>query len=248
MRTFLAILILASASVLVGCAPNTLSHDDDSGDLTVELRFSDEHLTTLLPTEVAVSLLESDGATNTDLASVVVEYRQEGTVVWAQIELEAHEDHYAAEHQFMTSGEFEFRVMGLVDEHEDLDEMFVMDGHAEIERAHQEMGGMRISYEHFPGEVQEGDEVEVRFWIEQGDGLGDGHGATSQMMGNLTAFIDGLHGDGSTQTHRAEEHETGVYEANHIFSSPGNAEMTVRFEAGGAQQQATFIVPVKENH
>jgi hypothetical protein len=248
----LAIPVLTLALTLAGCASNTLSQDDGEPAYDVELRFSEDQLTTLQGVEIEALVRDEYGELITSLPTLTVEHRLEGESTWSTIEMAVHDDRYAADHRFMSSGEHEFRVMGAIDEHAQLDVMYVMDGHMEIERAHMEMDGMRVSYENFPADLREGEEATIRFWIEQmngGDGHGGGHGdGPGSMMAGLSASVICQESDGTSQTHAADELEGGVYQTRHTFGESGEATMMVQFMQGGMMREASFSVPVNGTH
>lgn len=240
MKALLTLTLVAGLILTAGCADDTLSAIDHEVTYEVELRFSDDHVATLDHVEIEVFVRDENGNLTTAIPEIAVEHRLEGTTDWAAISLAVHEDHYAAEYEFMSSGEHEFRVMGAIDEIADhLEEMYVMPGHLEIERAHMEMDGLEISYEHFPGDLHEGAEVELRFWVESMAG---------SMMPGLSATITANNPDGSSASHAADEHEAGVYEALHTFASAGEATVMVEFMQGGMVRQASFGVHVNEAH
>lgn len=246
MKALTPLILALAITITAGCADNAIADLEATPHYDVELQFSTEHLTTLEHVEVEAFVTDEDGALVTSLPEVNVEYRAEGSVDWSTINLAVHGDHYAAEHVFTASGEFEFRVVGAVDDHSDhLEVMYTAAGHTEIERAHMEMNGLSISFENFPGDVHEGDEAELRFWVTEATADGHlPHGASATMMPGLVASVTCLEADGETESHEADEHEAGVYEAHHAFSAAGEATITVQFMHGGMMNEASFEMHV----
>lgn len=237
--------------LLIGCSDNPVTpttHDDENEPLTAQVAFSTTDVYTLSGVEVDVVVMDHHGTPVTDLGAARLEFKRHEDPSWAGIDLTRGPDHFHAEHIFVTSGEFEMRVM--VQRHGEtaMSEAVVEGGHAhlEIHRAFQEMGGARVEFETFPGHVHEGQEVTGRFWIMERELDHDGH---HHGIHGLSAEIHCLEPDGHQQGHIAEEREEGVYEAHHTFESAGSGEMTIHFPGDmGAEHEATFSFPVVEAH
>jgi|GEM_PF-4325260 len=240
MKSFLYMLAVTAVVFITACSENTVSHDDGEEGLTARVEFSEGRIATLEEIEIDVYVETETGDRISDMSSIVLEHRVGEGAEWEEIDLTAHEDHFTSMHRFMTSGDHMFKVMGSRHEGDAQQVLYEMDDHMEIERAHMEMSGMLISFEHEGGEIHEGTTIGHSFWIEQMSGSG--------MMTGLAPTIICEESNGSIESHSATEMESGRYWAEHMFNSAGEATMTVEFMTGGMMTQASFSIPVAESH
>ena len=152
------------------------------------------------------------------------------------------DEEYVGTKTFFTSGEYDFRVIGI--EGGSIEELVLYEApdHMEVERAHQEVGGFRVEFETFPGHLHEGTEAAIRFWITD---AADGH-----VIASLVAEIHCTDGNGVAEEHNPpHEEEPGVYEAHHTLLEAGDAHFEIHFTGpDGAEQHAEFDVPVVHAH
>lgn len=239
-------LLVFGTAALLGCETNpTVPNLAD--DLTAELEFVGDHLTTLTEIEVEVRVHTSDAGVFTDFSSIAVELRREGETEWAAVELSLHDDHFTAETMFFSSGDYEGRVVAQVTGSADLITLYETTEHLHVERIHQEIGDYVVEFETYPGHLHEGETIEVTFWVLEASTDGHGHG---HAVGGLTPDIACTDADGTTEEHAAHEHEEGEYGAEHVL---GDGDGTARFElhfmdSMGMDRHAEFSAPVSHGH
>lgn len=219
---------------------------DHADELVAEVVFSAEHLVTLTEFTVSVHVEDDHGEHVTAMAEVRAEFRYHDTETWRAETLTLAGEEFTGTHMFMTSGEYDFRVIGIqLGEVEEL-VLYKAAEHMEVERIHQEVGDFIVEFETFPGHVHEGGEAAARFWIMEAEADDDGH---HHMIEGLQAEIHVTDANGAAMEHEAHEDEPGTYEAHHTFLEAGEAHFEIHFEAvGGAEHHAEFRVPVSHEH
>lgn len=244
-----------------GCAENPVGHDENDSEYVAEVSVSEEHISTLSETEFEITLHKENGSSLGDISALRIEFRMEDDAdgEWEPAEMVHHGSHFEASHMFMSSGEYQWRIVG--DEHGDGDShmLFESDDHMDVERAHLDAGGYRVEFESFPGHVHEGMTATVAFWVfddddDGGDGHGGGHGDDhgSDDHGGMTGLdvtIQCDEADGHMEQHQGHEGEPGMYTAEHEFEEHGEVELSIRFhQQGGSEVEAAFHVPVASAH
>lgn len=227
------------------CTANPVFPDHDE-TLGAEVTFSSEHLATLTEFSITVHVEDEHGEHVTAMAEVRAEFRYHDTETWRAETLTLDGEEFTGTHTFMTSGEYDFRVIGI--QLGDVEELVLYEAveHMEVERIHIEVGDLMVEFETFPGHVHEGGEAAARFWIMEADADADGH---HHMMEGLSAEIHVTDANGAAMEHEAHEEEPGTYEAHHTFLEAGEAHFEIHFTvAGGAEQHAEFRVPVAHEH
>lgn len=227
------------------CTANPVFPDHDE-TLGAEVTFSSEHLATLTEFSVTVHVEDEHGEHVTAMAEVRAEFRYHDTETWRAETLTLDGEEFTGTHMFMTSGEYDFRVIGI--QLGEVEELVLYEAveHMEVERIHIEVGDLMVEFETFPGHVHEGGEAAARFWIMEADADADGH---HHMMEGLSAEIHVTDANGAAMEHEAHEEEPGTYEAHHTFLEAGEAHFEIHFTvAGGAEQHAEFRVPVAHEH
>ena len=234
-------------AVLTACTSNPTQpvHDDEGETLDVTLSISSEHVATLTEANVSVEVKDHDGVAMMDFEAVVFEYRLEGTTEWTGTPMTASGTAFAAPVTFFTSGEYELRVSGqphggvmgvMYDRHD----------HLEVERAHAEVANMRVEFETFPGDLHEGAEGALRFWVLEKDA--DVNGVRHPIAG-LTAAIHCEEEAGFSEEHMAHEEEPGVYEAHHTFVEAGGFHVGIHLtDSSGNPFEVEFNTHVSHAH
>jgi hypothetical protein len=239
------------AVLLLGCSDNPVTpdpHNDDDEVLTAVVTYSVQDMYTLTPVTVEVEIKDHHGEHVTDMESVRVEFKRHEDAAWSGTDLAPDGDHFHADHVFMSSGEYEMRVMAQA---HGTPAATVIEtegghGHFDVHRIFQEIGNARVEFETFPGHVHEGEEIAGTFWIMEREQDADGH---HHGMHGLAAEVHCVEVSGVEESHMADEHEEGVYEAHHTFSSAGEAHMTIHFPGdAGAEHEVTFTFSVAEGH
>lgn len=236
-----------AGSLVVGCDSNpVLAPDEHADELSAEVVFSVTEFAILQEFEIEVTIRNDRGDVVTDLESVQFEFQHHDAIDWDVLPLELHDDHFSARHILLTSGEYDFRVMGVPHGESEAHILHQAAEHLVFERAHFEAHGTRVEFEAFPGDIHEGDEVELRFWVFEDDHSGGGHGHVA--MHGLSLEIHCFEGGVQVEEHPAEEHEPGIYEAHHTFSEAGDASVEVHFQAGMEEIHGQFGFPVGHAH
>lgn len=242
-RHLLALAVIAPFAS--ACTENPVFPDHDV-ELSAEVVFSVAELATLSEFTVTVHVEDHAGDHVTTMAEVRVEFQHHDATEWEAVLLSLQGEEYASDHTFLTSGDYDVRVIGI--ESLGAAEVILYEAveHLEVERAHIEVGAYRIEMETFPGEVHEGAEAEVRFWIMEAEADTDGH---HHMMGGLVAEIHCTDADGTLEEHMPHEEEPGIYEAHHTFLEAGEAHFEIHFQIpGGGELEGGFHVPVEHQH
>ena len=236
--------VFLAAAVVTACSENPVFPDHDD-ELVAEVTFSAEHLATLTEFAITVHVEDEHGEHVTAMAEVRAEFRYHDTETWRGETLTPEGEEFTGTHMFMSSGEYDFRVMGIrLGEVEEV-VLYEATEHMEVERIHQEVGEYVVEFETFPGHVHEGGEAAVRFWIMEAEE----HDGQHHMMEGLHAEIHVTDANGAAMEHDPHEEEPGMYEAHHTFLEAGEAHFEIHFEgAGGAEHHAEFHVPVSHEH
>lgn len=234
--------VLVAPLLVVACNDNPAGLEDEHDDeLTVALSLSSSHVHTLSEVQFTVSVMDHHGAAVTDFETIQVERRQEGSETWRAIELTQEGSAYKGMYTFMSSGDYDIRVAGMRHGHAAMETMHEMTEPLHVGRAHVEVGTFRVEFESFPGHVHEGNEATQRFWVFQAQA--DASGVRPPVNG-LAAEIECLDGTGVAELHAAAESSPGVYDALHLFSEAGTAQLEIRFQG----QAAAFSFDVVHAH
>lgn len=241
-------LLLVFPFALVACAENpTEAHNEE---LTVELTLSSSHVHILSPVTFTAVVRDGHGELVTNMDSLRVERKAVDGDTWrTAADLTLSGSDYTGEYTFVSSGEYELRVMGMPEGHSAMEEMLASPAleHVHAVPAHAEAGGYRIEFEAFPGHIHENDQVEVKFWvmeIEQDPATDERPPIT-----DLAAEIYCLEADGSTESHLAAENVAGEYTASHTFVNAGDGGAEIRFTgADGSEATASFTLHVVHGH
>lgn len=231
--------------VASACTANPLFpvHDEE---LVAEVVFSVSDLATLSQFTVTVHVEDHAGEHVTAMAEVRGEFQLHGDTEWKVMVLSLQGEEFVGTHTFLSSGEYAFRVLGVESEGDAEVILYESPDHLEVERAHVEVGTYRVEMETFPGEIHEGAEAAVRFWIMEADGHGSEH---VHMMAGLVAEIHCTDASGTLEQHVPHEEEPGVYEAHHTFLEAGEALVEIHFQIpGGGELEASFHLPVEHQH
>lgn len=245
---WMAPLLVLVPLALTGCESNpTEVHDEE---LTVELTLSPDHVHILSPVTFTAVVRDGHGELVTDMDTVRVERKTVDSDTWrAAADLTLSGTAYTGEYTFVSSGDYEFRVLGQRAGHTVMEEMTMgttMDPVHAVP-AHAEAGGYRVEFEAFPGHIHEGNEVQYKFWIMEVD---------RDPVTNERAPIAGLapeihcnEPDGSSESHAATEPEAGTYSALHTFLSVGDGEAEIHFTgADGSPATASFPLHIVHGH
>lgn len=257
MRHVHAMLAVAiGALALAACESNPPLGPDPGSILDVELTVSTGHIHTLSPVTFTVAVRDGRGDPVTDFESISVERRLAvetgghaavpAEEPWRSIELTRQGDVYVGEYTFMTSGAYEFRVVGT--RHGWTEERVLHEMHESMHavRPHVKAGGYRIEFETFPGHLHAGNEATVKFWILEQEENAQG---VRPPIASLAAEIHCLEPGGAIEQHGADEHEPGVYEAVHTFQATGDFKAQIHFTgADGAPASAEFTTRVVPGH
>lgn len=236
---FLTIFFLVAA---IGCSDNPAAHDDGDEELSVEFLVSVEHIDTLEDITFTAVVTTHHGDPVTDLEEISMQYRQEGSVDWRDLVLTLSGTSYTGTLMFMSSGEYEVRVMGRHLGHDHMETLHELAEHMHVGRAHQDVGGFRVEYESMPGHIHSGDTATLRYWVMEDT-------AALQPITGLQAEIHCGDPSGTDESHSALEAEAGVYTAEHTFQADGEAHIALHFPgAGGAELEAEFHFPVAHGH
>lgn len=242
MKTIRTGLMALALVATAACADNPVLAPDVHEEFDVEVSFSEASLSTLTTIEVEVAVADHEGSPVTEFELVELEYRMEGAEAWTTQALGLHDGHFSASFTFHSSGEYEARVRAQAHGADHAETIHEVAGHLEVERIHRIVSEYRVEMETYPGEVHEGAEADVKFWVTES---ADGH-----HMGGMTAEIHLAHvSTANSMTHAADEHAEGIYETHHTFGEHGETEVTLDFLDGhGEHHEASFHVIVNEAH
>ena len=242
-RHMLALALIGPVASACNANPVFPDHDEE---LVAEVVFSVEDLATLSEFTLTVHVEDHAGEHVTAMKEVRVEFQHHDDTEWSGVVLSLQGEEFVGTHMFMSSGEYDFRVIGV--QLGQVEELVLYEAaeHMVVERIHQEVGDFIVEFETFPGLVHEGAEAAVRFWIMEAEADNDGH---HRMMAGLHAEIHVTDANGVAMEHEAHEEVPGTYEAHHTFLEAGEAQFEIHFEGvGGTEQHAEFRVPVSHEH
>lgn len=245
MRIHYSLALALLCPIASACTGNPLFpvHDEE---LTAEVVFSLSELATLSQFTVTVHVEDHAGDHVTAMAEVQGEFQLHGDTGWNVMPLSLQGEEFVGTYTFLSSGEYAFRVIGVESEGSPEVILYEAVDHLEVERAHVEVGTYRVEIESFPGEIHEGAEAAVKFWIMDADGHQADH---VHMMAGLVAEIHCTYADGTSEQHVPHEEEPGVYEAHHTFLEAGEAHVEIHFQIpGGGELEAGFQLPVEHQH
>lgn len=212
------------------------AHEEE--ELTAKISTTSDELRTLDEVTFTVEIEDEHGGHMMDMEAVTQEVRSEGGE-WREIELMAMDEHYMGTRTFSSSGDYEFRVMGMSHGGHEMEEMHSTTMH--VERAHADAGEYHVEYESDPGHIHEGNEAVLTFWVS----LEDDEAAAV----DLAAQIVVEESDGHTTTLDATEIEDGVYQATMTFVDAGETHAEIVLPAGdGSEVEADFHFHVSETH
>lgn len=227
--------------VLGACSDNPVLVD--ANGLVVELTLSDDHVHTLSELSYTVSVQRADGSYVTDFQTLTVERRSEGSDTWRATELALSGDVYTGAYTFMSSGEYELRVMGQQMGQATPLELHRMHDHLEVARAHANVGAYRVEMETFPGHLHEGDQATVKFWVF------DPERDASGMRPPISGLTD-LQLHCADEAHTPVEESPGVYVTEHTFAEAGEVHLAMHFMDGMGMMmsEAVFTGHVAHGH
>lgn len=243
-----AALALMVPFALAGCESNpTALHDEE---LTVELTVSPDHVHILSPVTFTAVVRDAHGELVTDMDTVRVERKATDSDTWrTAADLVLSGTQYAGEATFVSSGDYELRVLGMRAGHAVMEEMSMATAMDPLHAvpAHAEAGGYRIEFEAFPGHVHEANEVEFKFWIMEPER--DPTTNERPPIAGLAAEIHCNEPDGTSESHDALEPEGGTYTAQHTFVSVGDGEAQIHFIGlDGNPASASFPLHIVHAH
>lgn len=234
--------------LLVGCESNpTEVHDEE---LTVALTLSTDHVHILSPLTFTAVVRDGHGDVVTDMDSLRVERKAVDSDTWrTAAELELSGTQYVGEYTFVSSGEYELRVLGMRAGHAGVEEMMLSPALENVQAvpAHAEAGGIRIEFEAFPGHIHEGDAIEYKFWLMEPER--DPVTNERPPIGGVAAEVHCVEPDGARESHAAVESETGVYTAGHTFVSAGDGSVEIHLIGlDGSPTEASFPLTIAHTH
>lgn len=246
------LIVLAFAAF--GCADELVAPAEDDGhndELAYALTFGTEDIHTLSEVTLTLRITDHHGDGMTEFDDMEVQYRMEGSTQWdAGVAMMLQGTEFMGTHTFVTSGEYEFRIMG-VPHHGDghghaAEELHHMEEHFHVERAHVEAGGYRVEYESFPGHVHEGLTPILKFWVMEMDS--DASGNRAPIVG-LDANMRCTESDGMVHNEATVETAPGVYEATHTIQSAGDTRVALLFTGSDSNPaEAEFEIHVDHEH
>ena len=232
----------------IGCESNpTEVHDEE---LTVALTLSTDHVHILSPLTFTAVVRDGHGELVTDMDSLRVERMAVGSGTWrTAAELALSGTQYVGEYTFVSSGEYELRVMGKRAGHAGMEEMMLSPAVENLHAvpAHAEAGGIRIEFEAFPGHIHEGAAIEYKFWLLEPDR--DPVTNERPPISGMAPDVHCLEPDGASESHAAVESEPGVYTAGHTFVSVGDGSVEIHFTGSdGSPAEASFPLTIVHAH
>lgn len=244
--TFLLLPLLA----LGACESNPSApaeEDEEHGhELAAELTLSSDHVHTLSEMTFTVTVTNDHGDIVTDLQGVAVERRAEGSDTWRATELELSGSVWTASYTFSSSGAYDLRVSVVEHENSEPEVVYSAPEPLDVVRAHEEVAGMRVEFETFPGHIHEGEVATATFWVMESEADAQGNRAP---LTDLHVVITCEEADGSFEEHHAHETEPGVYTADHTFDAPGEFVAGIRIgEHGEGEVETQFHTHVAHGH
>lgn len=248
-RHWTAILLLP-LFVLAACESNPSApaeeEEEHEHELFAELTLSSDHVHTLSELTYTVTVTDDHGQVVPDLANVAVERRAEGSDTWRGTDLEPSATQWTGGYTFTSSGSYDVRVSVVETEGADPEIVYTMPEPLHVSRAHEEVAGMRVEFETFPGHIHKGETATATFWVMEPEA--DAQGNRAPLTG-LHVVITCTEADGVFEEHHAHETEPGVYTADHTFMTPGEFIAGVRIgDHGEHQSEAQFHTHVAHTH
>jgi hypothetical protein len=247
MKYFVWILTITIVSMVAsGCGKNPTEVDVHSDEFVFGFTTTTQDVHTLTPIGFEVTVTDDHGTMMSDFDQFQLEHRLEGTTAWTTVAMTHNGSAYAGSETFVTSGEYELRIMGMAHHGHELEELHHVEQHLHVERAHVEAGGYRVEYESSPGHIHEGESPMLRFWVMDVDADPSG---VHPPVGGLTAQIRCAESTGTDHVFSAAESQAGVYESSHLVESSGDTRMGLLFTGmGGGASVAEFDVHVDHGH
>lgn len=245
--------LIALVFAAFGCA-DELAAPGDPGheeELAFTLTVGTDDIHTLSEVALTLRVTNDHGDAMTEFDDMEVQYRMEGSTQWdAGVAMMLQGTEFMGTHTFVTSGEYEFRIMG-VPHHGDghghaAEELHHMVEHFHVERASVEVGGYRVEYESFPGHVHEGLTPILKFWVMETNS--DASGNRPPIVG-LNANIRCTESDGTVHNEPAVEAASGAYEGPHTIQSAGDTRLALLFTGSDSNPaEAEFEIHVDHEH
>lgn len=234
--------------ILAGCDSNpTELHEEE---LIVDLTLTPDHVHILSPVAFTAVVRDGHGEIVTDMDTLRVERKATDSDSWrTAADLALSGSQYTGEYTFVSTGEYELRVLGMRAGHGTMEEIPMATAMEPLHAvaAHAEAGGYRVEFEAFPGHIHEGSEIEYKFWIMEVDR--DPTTNERPPVTGLSAEIHCNEPDGSSESHAAAEPAGGEYTALHTFASAGDGSAEVHFTgADGNPASASFPLHIVHAH
>lgn len=243
-----AVVVVLAVLFLAGCSDNgTDPVDTHNGgeELEFALSFDTPELETLDDVTLMLAIHDHHGEPMMDFDDVEMQYRMVGATQWQSVSMTMSGDHFEGNHTFVSSGEYEMRVMGMPhhdDGHgHDPEELHHMDEHYHVHRAHVNAGGYRVEYESFPGHIHAGESATLKFWVVDS--------GTEAPVGGLAPDIRCFETGGAEHVVGATESMTGVYEIAHVVETAGATAISLLFNGSDSNPaEARFDITVSAGH
>ncbi len=146
-RRWLALALLGPVASACNANPVFPDHDEELG---AEVVFSVEDLATLSEFTLTVHLKNHAGEHVTAMAEVRAEFQHHDDTEWTGVVLSPQGEEFVGTHTFLSSGDYDFRVIGVqLGQVEELI-LYAAAEHMEVERIHQEVGDFVVEFETFP--------------------------------------------------------------------------------------------------
>lgn len=247
-RYYISLVLLPLVALLPACSDDPLptenDHEDATEDLNVDLTLSPDHVHIHSEVTFSATVTDHHGDPVTDFDSLRVERKATDSDTWRTTDLSLDGSSYVGTHTFVSSGDYDVRVAGKRPQDASAVVMYEMPDPVHAARAHADAGGYTVEFEAFPGHIHEGESGTMRFWVVEEDDSGDETPVTG-----LTPEIHVTEADASESTHAATESDSGVYEADHDFGSPGDATVELHFTgSGGSDAEAPFTFEIFHAH
>lgn len=246
MKPLLTNLLIMVFILFTGCKDNPVEvHEDET--LVATLTISDDHIHTLSEITYTVEVRDHHGDLVTDLETVEVQRKAHEATEWRGTALTLQNNAYVGTYTFVSSGEYEIRVAGIPHGKTEMEVMYEMPEHLEVNRTHEVVATYRIEYENFPGHIHEGDTASVKFWVMESERNIDG---IRPPVSGLAMHVHCDNADGTNEHHdTAIEESPGVYTIDHIFTGTGQATLGMHFTAPNTTEiAADFHVHVAHGH
>lgn len=241
------ILFMLVFIIFTGCKDNSVEVHEEDEVLTAALTLSDDHVHTLSEITYTVTVTNQHGEVVTNLESIEVQRKAHGATEWRGTELTLSNNAYVGTYTFASSGEYELRVAGMRQGGTEMEVMYMMEEHLEVNRTHEVSGNYRIEFESFPGHVHEGDTAAVKFWVLESERNQDG---IRPAVEGLSIHIHCTNADATSEHHDVvPEESAGVYTVDHAFTEAGEAAVGMHFTApDNTVIEAEFHLHVAHGH